>query len=131
MSKPQYIVKAEDGIVVCKISTYSKILDLCPLRYDDTNMDIRLKRKYDIYNPYCELTFTAIANLHKKDTWDETLGKRIAESKCKRKIYSFYHRVYTDIIQYVLNNVGLMNQATDATFFAAEREDKHLKELMK
>lgn len=132
MSKPQYIVKPEAGIVVCKIDAESivdKLFDTFSLY--SYSLGKKIKKKFNINSIGHPLTFSAVARLHKGDEWDETLGKRIAESKCKRMIYSFYDRVYTDCIENILHEVAMFNEVNDAVHYAKIREYKHFKELIK
>ena len=131
MSQPTYIVKKDDGVVICKITTQGcddkfPYLDLWSVK-----LSKKLQKKYGISCMTRSLDFTAVARLHKGDTWDEVKGKRIAESKCKRNIYGFYLRLYDFVINEILHNdIALFNQYTDNLMYCAQRENKHLKELM-
>ena len=131
MTQPKYIIKPNDGIVVCQIQTNG---DSNPYKlvYDIVNLSPKLQKKYSIKWTDDTLQFTAIAKLHKEDTWDELKGKRIAESKCKRKIYEFYLRLYADILEELTKkDIKLLNHHLDNLEYCVNRESRHLKELIK
>ena len=131
MTQPKYIIKPEDGVVVCSITAqgsnncYKNI-------YDVFVNNPKLKKKYGLYWIDSGKVFTAVTKLHKGDKWNEIKGKRIAESKCKRNIYNFYLRLYTDVYMEILNrDIKLLSQHIDNLSYCLSREHKHLKELMK
>lgn len=131
MEKPIYIIKPKDGMVICKITACG--CDSFP-RLDlwDIGLANKLEQRFGISNIGKMQTFTAIARLHKDDKWDEVTGKRIAESKCKRKIYEFYLRLYDFVVNEIMrNDIALFNQYTDNLMYCVHREAQHLKELMK
>ena len=129
MSQPTYIVKKDDGVIICKITAQGnndifKYLDTYP-------MSRKLKKKFHIAYIDNALNFTTIVHHHKSDVWNETLGKHIAESKCKKKIYNFYKRLYTTIFDEIVNTdikdlVRYINNLT----FCEDREEKHFKDLI-
>ena len=131
MTQPKYIIKPNDGIIVCQIQTNG---DARPYKYieDIVACSPKLRKKYSIKWMDDILQFTAVAKLHKEDTWDEIKGKRIAESKCKRKIYEFYLRLYVDIMrELVKTDIKLLNRHSDNLMYCVDREAQHLKELIK
>jgi len=130
MGKPVYIVKPDDGIIVCKITTCGCDDNFPYLDLWSVKLSKKLQKRYGISCMQRSIEFTAVARLHKQDTWDEVIGKRIAESKCKRNIYSFYLRMYDFIINEIIHNdIALFNQYTDNLMYCVHREAKHLKEL--
>lgn len=130
MTQPKYIIKPEDGVVICSITARGS--NDCYTNFYDVFIDNpKLKDKYGINFINSAKVFTAVAKLHKGDKWDEIKGKRIAESKCKRKIYKFYLRLYSTIYNEILNkDIKLLDQHRDNLFYCVNREDNHLKELM-
>ena len=131
MTQPKYIIKPEDGVVVCSITAqgsnncYKNI-------YDVFVNNPKLKKKYRLDWMDSYKVFTAVAKLHKGDKWDEIKGKRIAESKCKRNIYKFYLRLYNDIYDKIMHeDIILLNRHLSNLCYCLNREDDHLKELMK
>ena len=132
MGKPQYIIKPEDGVVICKITTQGCDDNFPYLDLWSVKLSKKLQKRYGISVMTKTLEFTAVVRLHKEDTWDEVKGKRIAESKCKRKIYEFYLRLYDFVINEIMqNDIALFNQHIDNLVYCVNREDKHLKELIK
>ena len=129
MSQPTYIVKKDDGIVICKITTQG---DNDIFKYLDTYpMSRKLKKKFHVAYIDTVLNFTTVVHHHKSDVWNETLGKHIAESKCKKKIYNFYNRLYKFILQEITNTeIKDLVRYVDNLGFCEAREEKHFKDLI-
>ena len=129
MSQPTYIVKKNDGVIICKITTQGnndifKYLDTYP-------MSRKLKKKFHVTYINKVLNFTTIVHHHKSDVWNEIVGKRIAEAKCKRQIYDFYHRVYKFILDEIKkSDIAQLERYVDNLGYCQIREDKHYKDLM-
>ena len=130
MSNPYYIIKPEEGIVVCKIRAASDIRDVFDCFGFHRKPVNKLIKKFNLSDIETPREFSAITKLRKGDKWDVTLGKRIAESKCKRNIFKFYYRLYTECIECLLQEIAKFNLICDATLYAAQKENKHLKELI-
>lgn len=130
MTQPKYIIKPEDGVIVCSITAHGNndcYNNLC----DVIGQSPKLQKKYGLRWIDTTQVFTTVTKLHKGDKWDEIKGKRIAESKCKRNIYNFYLRLYTDVYMEILNkDIKLLSQHIDNLSYCLSREHKHLKELM-
>jgi hypothetical protein len=101
MRQPTYIVKKDDGVIICKITAKGNWENFRNL-YSDFII-LKIRKKFHINWIDEPLTFTAVVRHHKSDVWNETLGKRIAESKCKKKIYNFYKRLYRTILTEITN----------------------------
>lgn len=130
MTQPKYIVKPEDGVVICSI-TANGSNDCYGSLYDVIRHNPKLQKKYGLSWINDTKVFTAVTKLHKGDKWDEVKGKRIAESKCKRNIYKFYLRLYNEVYNELLNkDIILLNQHIENLFYCVSRENNHLKELM-
>jgi len=130
LTQPKYIIKPEDGVVICSITAQGDTD--CYKHLRDVIVDNpKLRKKYGLNWIDSTKVFTAVAKLHKEDKWDEIKGKRIAESKCKKNIYKFYLRLYNDVYDEILNkDIKLLSQHKDNLFYCLNRENKHLKELM-
>ena len=129
MSQPSFIVKKDDGIIVCKIETKgnTEVFE----KLDIYMMSRKLKKRFNIYSINDTLTFTVVTRHHKSDVWNEIVGKRIAEAKCKRQIYDFYHRVYKFILDEIKNSdIAQLERYVDNLGYCQIREDKHYKDLM-
>ncbi len=130
MQKPTYIVKPKDGIVVCSIQACGNMDNYHNLLICHSLIQ-KVRKRFHINYINEWKTFTVVVRLHKDDKWDEVKGKRIAESKCKRKIYEFYLRLYAFVINEILHNdITLFDQCIDNLMYCAHREAQHLKELM-
>ncbi len=128
MSQPTYIVKKDDGVIICKIITQGnevfKYLSI-PSMYK------KLKKRFNIAYIDDELEFTTVVRHHKSDVWNETLGKHIAESKCKKKIYNFYKRLYRTILCEIINtDLKDLSRYVNNLTFCEDREEKHFKDLI-
>lgn len=131
MSQPTYIVKKDDGVIICKITTSGSTESFKSIWQSDYLQD-KFCKKLSIKWIEEETTFTAVARHHKPDVWNEVTGKRIAESKCKKKIYNFYKRLYKTILETVIEtDIRDLTRYVDNLTFCEDREEKHLKELMK
>ena len=130
MSQPTYIVKKDDGVIICKITTQGNDN---VFKYLNTYPAIRkLKKKFHINWIDESLTFTAVSKHHKSDVWNETLGKHIAESKCKKKIYNFYKRLYKTVLTEIMNtDIKDLTRYIDNLEFCENREEKHFKDLIR
>ena len=129
MSQPSFIVKKDDGIIVCKIETKgnTEVFE----KLDIYMMSRKLKKRFNIYSINDTLTFTVVTRHHKSDVWNEIVGKRIAEAKCKRQIYDFYHRVYKFILDKIKkSDIAQLERYVDNLGYCQIREDKHYKDLM-
>lgn len=131
MTQPKYIIKPENGVVICSIAAHGNndcYKNLCDVIVNNP----KLRKKYGLHWIDDAKVFTAVAKLHNGDKWDEIKGKRIVESKCKRKIYKFYLRLYDDVYTEILDkDIELLSQHKDNLFYCLNRENEHLKELMK
>lgn len=128
MSQPTYIVKKDDGVIICKITTRGndvfKYL-IIPSMYK------KLKKRFNIAYIDDKLEFTTVVRHHKSDIWNETLGKHIAESKCKKKIYNFYKRLYKFALDEIVRmDIEDMTRYIDNLTFCEYREEKHFKDLI-
>lgn len=129
MSQPTYIVKKDDRVIICKITTRGnndlfKYLNTYPMRR-------KLNKKFHVTYIDSVLNFTTVVHHHKSDVWNETLGKHIAESKCKKKIYNFYRRLYKTILEEIIEtDIRDLTRCVDNLTFCEDREEKHFKDLI-
>jgi hypothetical protein len=129
MSQPTYIVKKYDGVIICKIITQGN-WEIFRNLYSGF-ITTKIRKKFPIRWIDESLTFTAVVRHHKSDVWNETLGKHIAESKCKKKIYNFYKRLYKTILEEIINtDIKDLTKYVDNLTFCELREEKHFKDLI-
>ena len=130
MSQPTYIVKKDDGVIICKIATKGNMQSFKSI-WESDYIQNKLRKKLHIGWVDDEITFTAVVRHHKSDVWNETLGKHIAESKCKKKIYNFYKRLYRTILCEITNtDIKDLVRYVDNLTFCEDREEKHFKDLI-
>ena len=131
MSQPTYIVKKDDGIIICKIRTQGNDEVFKFLNLNNPVFRLKLKKKFGIEWLDDTLTFTGITRHHKTDLWNEVLGKRISEGKCKRKIYNFYCNLYNFLENEVMiNDIDNLRQYSTNLGRCIYRENQHLKDLI-
>ena len=129
MNQPTYIVKRDDGVIICKITTQGNWKNFHNL-YGGFLIS-KIRKKFYINWIDGPIIFTAVARHHKSDVWNETLGKHIAESKCKKKIYNFYKRLYkTILIETTNTDIKDLTRCVDNLTFCEDREEKHFKDLI-
>ena len=128
MRQPTYIVKKDDGVIICKITTKGNDI----FEYLEVySMYKKLKKRFNIAYIDDKLEFTTVVRHHKSDVWNETLGKHIAESKCKKKIYNFYKRLYKIALEEITNtDIKDLVRYVDNLTFCEYREEKHFKDLI-
>lgn len=74
----EYHVNKSKGVVVCSMKV---VFDT---RSGQKLIDVNKTNKYFKLTEY---KVTGVAKKHKDDEWNETIGRRIAESKAKMKVY--------------------------------------------
>ena len=130
MSQPTYIVKKDDEVIICKITTQGSMKGFKNI-WESYYLQNKLRKKLHISFVENKVTFTAAVRHHKSDVWNETLGKRIAESKCKKKIYNFYKRLYNTILTEIINtDIKDLARYVDNLIFCEDREENHFKDLI-
>lgn len=116
IGNPHYIIKEEEGIIVCTISAVVKHMA-------GSHAVINMK-KCPIKSSDLSFTVKAVAKCHNEDNFSVTKGKRIAESRCKAKLfnkaYKFYFYLYekymlkaAESLRYFTNNKTLWMKESD------------------
>lgn len=126
ITKANYIVNPEKKVVVCvlecdmQLQKHPAWVDIYP------NMWANL--------PLVETTGTfkvrAIARCNEEDTFDEEVGKRIAESRAKGKAFATAAKVYKEIEKYFLNCAALVNESVEACEQTVKVEEAHVELLI-
>ena len=128
LSEPIYKIDEEAGEISCYIEAQAKLEIFNYIFFDNIPMYKKLMNKFQMAG-YDEIRgFTGVARL-KDDKWDETLGKRIAESKCKRSIYSFYKKVFGFIADEIENELNTLDKIWNTVWTAEMIEARHFKQL--
>lgn len=115
-----YVINKEKGNVTC-------IMTACLSDYSgqsNVTSTYRLKKTF-------QFKAIGVAKLHKDDVWDETIGKRVAESKAKIAVYKMGKKIcanYKKNINILANDV---DHLTDNLNKFLQTEEKHLLKLKK
>lgn len=72
----------------------------------------------------------AIARCNEEDTFNEEVGKRIAESRAKGKAFVTAAKVYKEIEKYFLNCAALVNESVEACEQTVKVEEAHVELLI-
>lgn len=73
---------------------------------------------------------SAIARCNADDVFDLETGKRIAESRAKKKAFSIAWRVYAEILRDLVEASKLIQSSIAACAFAEKTEDEHIDKLI-
>ena len=128
VTKSTYKVNNKEGIVIC-------ILE-CETGVDRTEVWTTVshswwKRKLPLVDFYGRFTVKGIARCNDVDTFDEIVGKRIAESRAKAKAYRTAFKFWSICAKKISSMVKFCNGASSACNVAWCKEDYHVKELSK
>lgn len=66
------------------------------------------------------------AQCNERDTFDETTGKRIAESKAKKKLYKIGKNYYRHMLSKMREDIALIERAILANEINFSKENTHL-----
>lgn len=124
----EYKVNSEKGVVIC-------ILE-CSTGVDRTDVWTTVsynwwKRKLPLVDFCGKFTVKGIARCNDVDTFDEVIGKRIAESRAKAKAYRTAYKFWSICAKNIGNMAKFCNFAACACSVANCKEEEHVKELCK
>lgn len=126
--KSEYKVNPENGIVIC-------ILE-CSTRVKNTEIwtitsHSWWKRKLPLVDFYGKFTVKGIARCNEVDTFDEVVGKRIAESRAKTKAYKTAYKFWSICAKNISAMAKFCYSTASACSVAFCKEEDHVKELCK
>ena len=126
--KSEYKVNSEKGIVIC-------ILE-CSTGVENTGVWTTVshnwwERKLPLVDFYGKFTVKGIARCNDVDTFDEVIGKRIAESRAKTKAYRTAYKFWSICAKNIGAMVEFCASTTSACFTAFCKEEEHVKDLCK
>ena len=121
-----YKVVPEKGIVIC-------ILE-CSTGVENTKLWSTVdyswwKRKLPLVDFYGRFTVKGIARCNGVDTFDEVIGKRIAESRAKTKAYKTAYKFWSICAKNIGAMVEFCNSTASACSIAFCKEAEHVKDL--
>ena len=122
----EFIVKPENKVVVCNMRVSMQLFDSILWSYTDPDW---WATKAPMVNGYGEFTVTAKARCNPNDTFDETIGKRIAESKAKTKAFKIAKNVWSCIAKGLTEKANIANTMAKNCAAMEEIESNHVKEL--
>lgn len=128
IKKIDYIVNSEEKIVVCLMK--------CEIRWDNGSPYVYIapymwQKSLPHINRAGEFTVKAIARCNNLDTFDEKTGKRIAESRAKKKVFSTAAKFYLKLGEFYLKYITITSNVAKACLQAEEVEDSHIQALLK
>lgn len=128
VTDPKFIVKPENKVVICNMRVDMKLMDseLWPVVRGQWWIT-----KAPKVNDFGGFVVTAKARCNSVDTFDETVGKRIAESRAKAKAFKIAKNVWNCIAKELYNNSKLAEERAKNCKIVEEVELKHVKELVK
>ncbi len=118
--------------VVCKLNfklnppLNEKYISLFPYRFVE---DKKITKQEDIL--WTGITVTGVAICHDNDEFDETLGKRIAESRAKIKMFDMLNKINGELWKMVRDSCSdPLCEAANESFYCKLKENLHLKSLI-
>lgn len=122
----EFIVKPENKVVVCKMIASMQLLSSNLWCYINPKW---WATKAPMINNYGEFTVIAKAKCNPNDTFDEVIGKRIAESKAKTKAFKIAKNVWNCIAKGLTEKANIANIMAKNCAAMEEIESNHVKEL--
>lgn len=128
VTEPKFIVKPENKVVICNMRVdmqlrESEIWPIIREEWWDT--------KAPKVNYFGEFVVTAKARCNSVDTFDETVGKRIAESRAKAKAFKIAKNVWDCIVEGLYNSTKVAEERAKNCKIVEEVELRHVEKLVK
>nr|DAG83989.1 MAG TPA: hypothetical protein [Caudoviricetes sp.] len=127
-TEPKFIVKPEDKVVVCKMKVD---MQLNKSECWDYIYNITWGTKAPMVRFDGKFIVTAKAKCDSEDTFDEVIGKRIAESKAKAKVFKIAKNVWGCIAKDLSNRAKIAEKMAENCTIVEEVEVRHITELSK
>ena len=120
-SKVQYVVKPKEGVVVCTMRVDPNLDKLYKMKLD---FDSKWFKSLPMVDTWGAFTAKGVAKCSKEDTFNEILGKRIAEAKAKKMAFGICSTIHKIIFSKLSNNmIYYGNIMTNCqTVYAIEKE---------
>lgn len=127
-TEPKFIVKPEDKVVVCKMKVDMQLdKSECWNYMYSTSWDT----KAPMVSFNGRFTVTAKAKCSSEDTFDEVIGKRIAESRAKAKAFRIAKNVWSSIAKDLSSKAKTAEKMAENCTIVEEVEVRHVTELSK
>lgn len=120
----KFIINEEKKIVVCVLN--------CDMQLFKGEESYLYSNKVvgNDYVRFGEFSVTGISRCNDSDTFDINIGKKIAESRAKVKMFNRASKIYTILEADILNRVNKINELQEACDKASEIEASHLEALL-
>lgn len=122
----KFHVDAENKVVICELKVDMQMHKHPAWIAIDSTM---WKKKFPNVSYDGEFTVKAKARCNNTDTFDETVGKRIAESRAKAKMFSIAQRVWGECYKALACYTAECSRSIRACLEAKRIEENHVKEL--
>ena len=83
--EPRYIIDEVNKVVICLLDYTADVPWVC---------DYAVYPSADFPNPLCMLTSKSVVRAKNNDTFDVTVGKKVALAKAENKAYSYVYEYY-------------------------------------
>lgn len=84
---------------------------------------------FGIIDTQLEFTVRGKARCADGDEFDESIGKRLAETRASKKVYSRVDKMYRDILKAMENDFNIIKSDAERVKLLLDKESKHLTEL--
>lgn len=125
----EFIVKPEEKVVICTMDVDMRLIKFDS--WDMTDPSMWKAKAPMVYSIYGVFTVTAKARCNPNDTFNEVIGKRIAESRAKSKAFRIAKNVWSCIAEKLLDEYNISMKMYKNCAAMEEIESNHVKELSK
>lgn len=127
VTQTKFYVNASQGIVVCVLQVDMQLGKHPSFEWFAEESFIK---KLPFVSRFGKFEVKGVSKCNVDDTFDEELGKRIAESRAKSKAYTIASKVYECLSDDLLKKAETLTESMAACLFAGDVEDDHIKELI-
>lgn len=122
----KYVVDSKNRIVVCILT--------CNVPVDRINDNLGIytypwKKQLPKVNGLATFRVKGIAKCNPDDTFDEVLGKRIAQSRAKEKSYGIAAIIWSSMARYLMNITNQCFNLSNNCIAEYTKEKEHIKKL--
>ena len=123
----EFIVKPEEKVVICTMDVDMRLIKFDS--WDMTDPSMWKAKAPMVDSIYGVFTVTAKARCNPNDTFNEVIGKRIAESRAKSKAFRIAKNVWSCIAEKLLDEYNISMKMYKNCAAMEEIESNHVKEL--
>lgn len=126
ITSTKFHVDTENKVVVCELEVDMQMYKNPAYSIVNGNM---WRRKFPYVSWDGQFTVKAKARCNASDTFDETVGKRIAESRAKAKMFKIASRVWATCREVLTDMAAKCHNSSVACDYAEMVENGHVLEL--